>query len=46
MITYFKKRNISKKRIEKNNNTLNTKLESVGSIVIIGATSTSISIDH
>ena len=44
MITYFKdKSNKSKKRY-KNYNTLNTKLESVDSVVIIGATSTSITL--
>ena len=44
MITYFKdKNNKSKKRYE-NYKTLNTVLESVDSIVIIGATSTSITL--
>ena len=44
MITYFKdKTNKSKKRY-KNQKTLNTVLESVDSIVIIGATSTSITL--
>ena len=42
MITYFKdKNNKSKKRL-RNFETLNTALESVDSIIIIGATSTSI----
>ena len=44
MITYFKdKNNISKKKY-KNYKTLNTVLESVDSIIIIGATSTSITL--
>ena len=44
MITYFKdKNNKSKKRL-KNYKTLNTILESVDTIVIIGETSTSISL--
>ena len=44
MITYFKyKNNKSKKRYE-NNKILNTVLESVESIVFIGATSTSITL--
>ena len=42
MITYFKDRNNKSKQRLKNYKTLNTVLESVDSIIIIGATSTSI----
>ena len=42
MITYFKDKNHKSKKKCKNYETLNTVLESVDSIVIIGATSTSI----
>ena len=44
MITYFKNKNNKSKKRYKNYKTLNTVLESVDSIVIIGATSTSITI--
>ena len=44
MITYFKDRNNKSKKRYKNSKTLNTILESVDSIVIIGATSTSITL--
>ena len=44
MITYFKDKNNKSKKKYKNYKTLNTKLESVDSIVIIAATSTSISL--
>ena len=44
MITYFKGKNNKSKRKYKNYKTLNTILESVDSIVIIGATSTSITL--
>ena len=44
MITYFKDRNHKSKKKYKNYKTLNTVLESVDSVVIIGATSTSISL--
>ena len=44
MITYFKDKNHKSKKKYKNYNTLNTILESVDSIVIIGATSTSITL--
>ena len=44
MITYFKHKNNKSKRRYKNYKTLNTILESVDSIVIIGATSTSITL--
>ena len=44
MITYFKDRNNKSKNKYKNYKTLNTILESVDSIVIIGATSTSITL--
>ena len=44
MITYFKDKNHKSKKRYKNYKTLNTKLESVGSIVIIGTTSTSITL--
>ena len=44
MITYFKDKNNKSKKRYKNYNTLNTILESVDSIVIIGATSTSITL--
>ena len=44
MITYFKDKNHKSKRRYKNYKTLNTILESVDSIVIIGATSTSITL--
>ena len=42
MITYFKDKNLKSKQRYKNYKTLNTVLESVDSIVIIAATSTSI----
>ena len=42
LITYFKDKNHKSKKKYKNYKTLNTILESVDSIVIIGATSTSI----
>ena len=44
MITYFKDKNLKSKKRYKNYKTLNTVLESVDSIVIIGATSTSITL--
>ena len=44
MITYFKEKNHKSKKKYKNYKTLNTILESVDSIVIIGATSTSITL--
>ena len=44
MITYFKDRNNKSKKKYKNYKTLNTILESADSIVIIGATSTSITL--
>ena len=44
MITYFKDKNNKSKRKYKNYKTLNTVLESVDSIVIIAATSTSITL--
>ena len=44
MITYFKEKNHKSKKKYKNYKTLNTLLESVDSIVIIGATSTSITL--
>ena len=44
MITYFKDKNPKSKKKYKNYKTLNTVLESVDSIVIIGATSTSITL--
>ena len=44
MITYFKDKNHKSKKKFKNYKTLNTVLESVDSIVIIGATSTSITL--
>ena len=44
MITYFKDKNHKSKKRYKNYKTLNTLLESVDSIVIIGATSTSITL--
>ena len=44
MITYFKDKNHKLKKKYKNYKTLNTVLESVDSIVIIGATSTSITL--
>ena len=44
MITYFKDKNHRSKKIYKNYKTLNTKLESVDSIVKIRATSTSITL--
>ena len=44
MITYFKDKNHKSKKRYKNYNTLNMILESVDSIVIIGATSTSITL--
>ena len=45
MITYFKDKNNKSKKRYKNYKTLNTILESVDSIIIIGATSTSISLE-
>ena len=44
MITYFKDKNDKSKKRYKNYKTLNTVLESVDSIIIIGATSTSITL--
>ena len=44
MITYFRDKNNKSKKKYKNYKTLNTILESVDSIVIIGATSTSITL--
>ena len=44
MITYFKDKNNKSKKKYKNYKTLNTVLESVDSVVIIGATSTSITL--
>ena len=44
MITYFKNKNNKSKKRYKNYKTLNTVLESVDSIVIIGATSTSLTL--
>ena len=44
MITYFKDKNHRSKKRYKNYKTLNTILESVDSIVITGATSTSITL--
>ena len=44
MITYFKEKNKKSKKKYKNYKTLNTVLESIDSIVIIGATSTSITL--
>ena len=44
MITYFKEKNNKSKKRYKNYKTLNTVLESVDSIVIIAATSTSITL--
>ena len=44
MITYFKNKNHKSKKKYRNYKTLNTVLESVDSIVIIGSTSTSISL--
>ena len=44
MITYFKDKNNKSKKKYKNYKTLNTVLESIDSIVIIGATSTSITL--
>ena len=44
MIAYFKDKNHESKKKYKNYKTLNTILESVDSIVIIGATSTSITL--
>ena len=44
MITYFKDKNHKSKKRYKNYKTLNTVLESVDRIVIIGATSTSITL--
>ena len=44
MITYFKEKNHKSKKKYKNYKTLNTVLESVDSIFIIGATSTSITL--
>ena len=46
MITYFKDRNNKSKKKYKNYKTLNTILESVDSIVIIGATSTSMTLSN
>ena len=44
MITYFEDKNLKSKKKHKNYKTLHTMLESVDSIVIIGATSTSITL--
>ena len=44
MITYFKDKNHKSKKRYKNYKTINTVLESVDSIIIIGATSTSITL--
>ena len=44
MITFFKDKNHKSKKRYKNYKTLNTTLESVDSIVIVGATSTSITL--
>ena len=44
MITYFKDKNNKSKKKYKNSKTLNTVLESVDTIIIIGATSTSITL--
>ena len=44
MITYFKDKNNKSKKKYKNHKILNTMLESVDSVVIIGATSTSITL--
>ena len=44
MISYFKDKNNKSKKRYKNNKTLNKTLESVDSIVIIGSTSTSITL--
>ena len=44
MITYFKDKNNKSKKKYKNYKTLNTVLESVDSIIIVGATSTSITL--
>ena len=44
MITYFKDKNHKSKKRYKNYKTLNTVIESLDSIVIIGATSTSITL--
>ena len=44
MITYFKDKNNKSKKRNKNYKTLNTVLESIDSIVVIAATSTSISL--
>ena len=44
MITYFKDKNNKSKKNYKNYKTLNTLLESIDSIVIIGGTSTSITL--
>ena len=44
MITYFKDKNYKSKKRYKNIKTLNTKLELGDTIVIIGATSTSITL--
>ena len=44
MITYFKDKNHKSKKKYKNYKTLNTVIESLDSIVIIGATSTSITL--
>ena len=44
MITYFKEKNNKSKKKYKNYKTLNTVLESVDSLIIIGATSTSITL--
>ena len=44
MITYCKDKNQKPKKIIKNYETPNTKLESVNTIVIIGATSTSVTV--
>ena len=44
MITYFKDKNNKSKKRYKNYKTLNTVLESIDSIVIIGSTTTSITL--
>ena len=44
MITYFKDKNHKSKKKNKSYRTLNTVLESVDSVIIIGATSTSITL--
>ena len=44
LITYFKEKNHKSKQRYKNYKTLNTKFESMDTIVVIGATSTSITL--